>query len=111
MSVHALANAEEAAEKEKGTRQFRLASGYRAMVDWFAEQLRARDVGRNLGTQVKLIRWRPGTVEVEAQVGDVTHRLEWETYWRNSLNPSRARSSSLVRRLILMATKGQCMAP
>jgi monoamine oxidase len=67
MSIHALKKAEEAAEKEGGTHQFRLAKGYSDLIDWLVRRLAQGNVRLLHNTVVKKIRWEPGHVEVVAQ--------------------------------------------
>lgn len=67
MSVHALARAEAAAEREEGTSQFRLASGYSALLYWFEQRLAALETEIHLDTVVRTVRWDRGQVEVIAQ--------------------------------------------
>jgi monoamine oxidase len=66
IGVHALAKAEQAAEREAGTEAYRVEKGYAALVEWFVGQLRAHEIPLHLNTNVKVIRWNPGSVRVEA---------------------------------------------
>lgn len=67
LSIHALAKAEEAAEKEKGTVNYRLRKGYNGLVQWLADELGVCRVEVLTNTLAKRIRWEPGHVEVLAQ--------------------------------------------
>ncbi|HTL59949.1 MAG TPA: NAD(P)/FAD-dependent oxidoreductase [Candidatus Limnocylindrales bacterium] len=69
ISVHALALAEEAAEKDEATSQFRIKAGYCGLVDWFTRQLAAREIPVYLNNTVKVIRWQRGRVDVITQAG------------------------------------------
>lgn len=70
ISIQALAKAEQAAERDSATRQFRIASGYAAMLDWFEKQLVTYDVRVSHRTVVRKVRWRRHRVEVTAQTPD-----------------------------------------
>jgi monoamine oxidase len=65
IGVRSLVRAETAAEQEKGTHQFRITQGYASMVHWLFEHLCNRGIEVYLNTTVKVIRWKPGQVEVE----------------------------------------------
>lgn len=67
ISIHALAKAEAAAEREDATRAFRITNGYGAMVAWLAGELQKLGVRLLTETTVRAVRWRPGQVEVIAQ--------------------------------------------
>jgi monoamine oxidase len=67
MSIHALKRAEDAAEKEGGTRQFRMAKGYADLIGWLVAQLAQANVRVLHNTIVKTIRWEPGHAEADAQ--------------------------------------------
>jgi monoamine oxidase len=64
ISIHSLAQAEAAAEEEKGTRIFRLAGGYSELLRWLWNELSTHDVQFHMGTVAKLIRWEPGQAQV-----------------------------------------------
>ena len=66
ISVHALAKAEAAAQRENGTHQFRILKGYSALVRWLHEQLQAKGAAIELNTVAKQVRWESGEVEVMA---------------------------------------------
>lgn len=66
MSAHAFKKAEEAAEDEGGSHQFRMARGYWELIDWLVTQLARRDVRILYRTIAKTIRWEPGHVEIVA---------------------------------------------
>jgi monoamine oxidase len=66
MSIHALKKAEEAAEREGGTRQFRMANGYSELIDSLVRRLAEGNVRLLHNTVVKTVRWEPGHLEVEA---------------------------------------------
>jgi len=67
MSVHALAKAEAAAEREHATRAFRLADGYAAMVSLLEGELETLGVRVFTETAVRRLNWEPGLVEAVAQ--------------------------------------------
>jgi len=67
MSVHAFKKAEEAAEEEGGTHQFRMTKGYSDLIGWLLTRLARGNVRLLHNTVVKTIRWDPGHVEVEAE--------------------------------------------
>jgi monoamine oxidase len=67
MSVHALAKAEAAAERENATRAFRLTDGYGAMVSLLARELETLGVRISTETLVRRLNWEPGHVEAVAQ--------------------------------------------
>jgi monoamine oxidase len=67
MSIHALAKAEQAAERDQATRAFRLTRGYSALIDWLAADLRPPRASVQLNTVVEAVRWAPGRVEVVAK--------------------------------------------
>ena len=67
MSVKALARAEEASKRDNADRQFRINKGYAALANWFAQRSKSNGVDVKLNCVVKLVRWRPGRVEVVAQ--------------------------------------------
>jgi monoamine oxidase len=69
VGIHSLARAEAAAEADEATRQFRLAKGYGAMLDWFWGRMKALSVEILHDRVVESIRWEPGSVEVEAKRG------------------------------------------
>ena len=75
VSIHSLARAEAAAEADEGTRQFRLAKGYRVMLDWFWDRTTRLGVQAHLGTIVDSIQWERGQVEVEARTRDGRERF------------------------------------
>lgn len=66
MSLHALVKAEEASEKEKGTRQFRLIGGYGALVKAIYAELLDQDVRIEFSTVAANLKWEPGQVEIAA---------------------------------------------
>lgn len=70
ISVHAIAAAEKAAAELEGSRQFRITSGYQALVAWFASQLTQDSVRLHMHCTAKCIRWRPGSVEVDVEEGE-----------------------------------------
>jgi monoamine oxidase len=78
MSIHAFKKAEEAAEEEGGSRQFRMAKGYSGLVGWLVTRLAQSDVRILHNTIAKTIRWEPGHVEVEAETqgGLVEHHAD-----------------------------------
>jgi len=76
IGVHALALAEEAAEKHEATSQFRIKAGYSALVDWFAGQLASRGIPVHLNTVVKTVRWQRGQVDV------VAHAAGEQQHWQ-----------------------------
>jgi monoamine oxidase len=78
MSVQALALAEEAAEKEAGTKQFRIVEGYSRLVDWFTASLRASGVEIRCGQKVAEVCWERDQVEViTGNVGEEqSHRAD-----------------------------------
>jgi monoamine oxidase len=65
--VLSLAKAEAAADRDEGTRQYRILKGYRTLVNWLQMKLRRTDTQMNLNTIVHKIQWAPGEVEVEAR--------------------------------------------
>lgn len=67
VSVRSLARAEKAAEKDEGTRQFRIAHGYGRMLDWFESSLAGAGVGLRFQTVVESVQWERGSVRVQAQ--------------------------------------------
>ncbi len=67
MSIHAFKKAEEAAEEEGGTHQFRMAKGYSEMIGWLVTRLARNNIRLLHNTVAKTIRWEQGHVEVEAQ--------------------------------------------
>jgi monoamine oxidase len=67
MSTRALARAEEAAEGNDGTRQFRIVSGYATVLDWFARQIAVPAVAIHLRAVADRIGWRQGRVRIEAE--------------------------------------------
>ena len=66
ISVHALIAAEAAAEREKGTRHFRLTKGYSELVRWQVSKLHARSAAMELSTVAHTLRWQPGQVTIGA---------------------------------------------
>ena len=80
ISVHWLVHNREAEEQIEGDRAFRIAGGYQKLLDIFTAELRLDNSGPNVGgkgvpvgvpaihlnTVVRAIRWRPGTVRIEA---------------------------------------------
>src|SRR5262249_12306971 len=76
IGVHALALAEQAAEKDEGTSQFRIKVRYSGLVDWFAAQLASREIPIHLNTVVKTVRWQRGQVDV------VTQALGEQQHWQ-----------------------------
>lgn len=67
ISLHALAAAEEASEREEGTRQFHLAKGYSALARWYVEQIQAAGGVVEMNTIVRRVNWAPGRVSVLAR--------------------------------------------
>jgi monoamine oxidase len=67
VSVHALKRAEEKAETEEGTRQFRLTHGYLQLIEWMADRVRARGAVILLNQDVRIVRWKMGRVDVLAE--------------------------------------------
>jgi monoamine oxidase len=67
IGVHALAKAEAAAERENGTRAFRLRDGYGAMVSLLARELERLGVRVSTETTVRRLYWEPGHVEAVAE--------------------------------------------
>jgi len=67
ISVHALAQSEAAAEREEGTRQFRVVDGYSQLLQWIWKDLRKRDVQTRFGVTAKQILWEPGRIEILAR--------------------------------------------
>ena len=78
MSIRALAKAEAAAQRDGGTRQFRLALGYSHIVQWLLTQLISRRVTISYSTVARLIRWERGKVEIEAQTPNGTRTFSAE---------------------------------
>lgn len=74
ISVHALAQAEEASEQDSGTHQFRITRGYSAVVRWWEEQLAGANIQR--GTIARRVQWEPGHVTVEALTPSGQRRFE-----------------------------------
>jgi len=66
ISVHSIARAEAAAEREDGMRQFRLRQGYAALLDWFVRQLNKRAVPVLYQHVIRTVCWEPGEVEIQA---------------------------------------------
>src|ERR1051326_668449 len=73
MSIHALKRAEEAAEEEEGTKQFRLADGYSKLIDRLVMQLARGNVHLLQNRVVKTIRWEAARVEIEAETPTGLH--------------------------------------
>ncbi|HEY7637197.1 MAG TPA: NAD(P)/FAD-dependent oxidoreductase [Gemmatimonadales bacterium] len=71
MSLHGFAHAE-SATSGGGETQWRLAVGYDTMVDWLRSRLPEASAQLRLGTVVRAVRWGPGRVEVDTQVGGGT---------------------------------------
>jgi monoamine oxidase len=67
MSLHAFAEAEDAAGEMDGDRDFRIAEGYGALVEWLRSTIESNGVAIHRGTVAEVIRWAPGSVQVEAQ--------------------------------------------
>jgi monoamine oxidase len=67
MSVHALVLAEAAAEKERGTKSYRVANGYAALVSWLERELAELKVEIHRNVIARAVRWHAGDVEVVAQ--------------------------------------------
>ena len=67
MSIHAFKRAEEAAEEEGGTRQFRMSKGYSDLVGWMVTRLTQSNVRLLHNHVAKTVRWEPGHVDVEAE--------------------------------------------
>jgi monoamine oxidase len=67
VSVHALAQAEAAAQREEGTRQFRIAQGYAALVTAIGHNLKRRGGRIEFQTIATRIQWDPGEVQVTAE--------------------------------------------
>ena len=67
ISIHALARAEVAAEKDKATTQFHLRYGYAALTQWFMHELAARHVDIQTSCVVKAIHWDRGRGEILTQ--------------------------------------------
>jgi monoamine oxidase len=65
MSAHALARAESAEDSDEAEQQFRICSGYVALVGWLEDQIAAHGVEVHRQTRVNQIRWERGRVEVE----------------------------------------------
>jgi monoamine oxidase len=66
IGTQALARAEAAAEKDKGTAQFHLRHGYAALIQWLTCNLAGHQVEIETNCIVKSIRWERGRVEVVA---------------------------------------------
>ena len=67
VSVHWLAHSRAADEQIEGDRAFRIAGGYRRLVDIFLSELTASQVEIHLNTIVRSITWGPGSVEIGAE--------------------------------------------
>jgi monoamine oxidase len=76
MSIHALKKADQRAEQEEGTRQFRLSRGYSQMADWFAARVNSHGSIILRGQNVRVVKWRRGRVEVIAQTGEGLQKHE-----------------------------------
>ncbi len=72
ISVHALVKAEEASEREKGSRQFRVVEGYSALVQAVCEGLLHKQVRLQFNTVAGKLQWEPGQVEVTAKTASGT---------------------------------------
>jgi len=67
VSVHWLVHGLRAERKIQGQRAFRIAGGYRKLVNIFERELETRNVPLHLGTIVREIHWRPGAVRLLAR--------------------------------------------
>jgi monoamine oxidase len=64
IGIAALAEAEAAAEKAHGQRQFHVAGGYDSLVRWKVQRLQEREVGIRFEAIARAVRWRRGKVGV-----------------------------------------------
>lgn len=64
IGVHAIAKSEAAAEREEGTKQFRLVEGYGALAGWFGRQIERRGAVLLCNRAVKKIQWKNGAAEL-----------------------------------------------
>ncbi len=67
ISIHALAKAEAAAERQQGTHQYRIADGYMTLFHSIREELKQKDVRIELSTVAKTLKWEPGQIEISAE--------------------------------------------
>ncbi len=76
MSLHALALANHASERDEGERAFRIRVGYSALMRWLLAQATGLHSRLHINTIVKKIRWDHGSAEVEAQTPAGTRTLK-----------------------------------
>jgi monoamine oxidase len=69
IGTKALTQANAAAERDEGTRQFRLTKGYGALATEMLETARTRNASIHYSTVVQKVRWEPGRVRVKTRVG------------------------------------------
>ena len=69
IGTRALAQANAAAERDQGTRQFRLARGYVALAEALLKAARQQRASIHYNTVVRKVRWRPGLVQITARHG------------------------------------------
>ncbi len=72
-SIHALLQAQRAAERMQGDRQYRIEEGYSALVNFLAREIEAKGGKLLKRAQARHLRWKPGQVEVSVRQG---RRLE-----------------------------------
>jgi monoamine oxidase len=79
LGVKALARADAAAEKDDGTRQFKISTGYAGLIAWLFSRAVQAGARVHFETALEVIRWKRGQVRVEARTaGDGTRRFEAE---------------------------------
>src|SRR5206468_3980015 len=58
-------------EKEEEQKQFRIANGYDAVLEWLRAGIHPQHSEIRLGTEVTEVRWKRGAVEVRTRRGEV----------------------------------------
>ncbi len=67
VSVHWLVHSRRADEQIEGDRAFHIAGGYQTFIDILLHELKKLNVTFELSATVREIKWRPGTIQINAQ--------------------------------------------
>jgi len=76
ISIHALAKANESSERIHGDETFRISTGYGALVEWLAAQLKSKNVPLYCGFRVQSLKWQTGAVTVSGESAEGPRTFE-----------------------------------